>query len=540
MRSLSTAGLLVGTLFFALSLTPSLVPRPFLFQCAVSGVSLALGYGLGVAGQWLWSYLEIPLPGARAQRVLAGAAGAPCVLVALWFLWQASDWQNAVRRLMDMQETSAGRPVSVAGLAFLLFWGLLSLARWFRHTFVFLSRRLDRFLPRRVANLLGVVATVTLFWALIDGVLFTVVLRLADRVSEQVDASIPAGVERPVESTRTGSPQSLIDWQDLGHQGRAFVSSGPTRDQLTAFFGRPTPTPIRVYVGLHAADTPEARARLALQELERVGAFERSTLILITPTGTGWVDPGALDTVEYLLRGDVASVAVQYSYLPSVLALPTKGAYGAENARALFKAVYSRWTTLPRASRPALYLYGVSLGALNSERSFDVYDIVADPFNGVLWAGPPFRSELWHSITAARQPDSPVWRPRFRDGSVVRFMNQHGGLELGQAAWGPFRIAYLQYASDPMTFFTVRSLFREPEWLREPRAPDVSPELRWFPVVTTVQLAADMAVANATPAGYGHNFAPAHYIDAWLALLQPDGWTEAEVRRLKARFARRP
>jgi uncharacterized membrane protein len=55
-----------------------------------------------------------------------------------------------------------------------------------------------------------------------------------------------------------------------------------------------------------------------------------------------------------------------------------------------------------------------------------------------------------------------------------------------------------------------------------------------------VQLAADMAVANTTPAGYGHNFAARHYIDAWLALLEPEGWTETDVRRLKALFAPRP
>jgi uncharacterized membrane protein len=439
-----------------------------------------------------------------------------------------------------MEAVSGARPVSVAGLALLVFWALLSLARWFQHTFVFLSRRLDRFLPRRVASLLGIIAAVTLFWAMIDGVLFTLVLRLADSISEEVDATIPPDLERPDDPTRTGSPQSLIDWHDLGHQGRAFVSSGPTAEELTAYFGEAAPAPIRVYVGLHAADTPEARARLALQELERIGGFQRSVLLLVTPTGTGWVDPAGLDPVEYLLRGDIASVAVQYSYLPSMLALPTEGAYGAENARALFRAVYGHWTKLPRESRPALYLYGVSLGALNSERSFDIHDIIADPFHGVLWTGPPFRSELWHSITAGRQPDSPVWLPRFRDGSVVRFMNQRGGLKEGEAGWGPVRIAYLQYASDPMTFFSVQSLYREPEWMRAPRGPDVSSELRWYPVVTMVQLAADMAVANTPPAGYGHRFAAEHYIDAWLALLEPEGWTEAEVRRLKALFAPRP
>jgi uncharacterized membrane protein len=360
---------------------------------------------------------------------------------------------------------------------------------------------------------------------------------MADSVSQEVDAAIPPDTERPDDPARTGSAASLIDWQELGRAGRVFVSSGPTAKDLAAFHGEETPAPIRVYVGLNAAPTPEARAHIALRELERVGAFDRAVLLLVTPTGTGWVDPAALDSVEYLHRGDIASVAMQYSYLPSVLALPTDGAYGAENARALFQVVYGHWTRLPRENRPALYLYGVSLGALNSDRSFDVHDIIADPFHGALWAGPPFRSDHWNTISLDRQPESPPWRPRFRDGSVVRFMNQQGGLELGDAAWGPFRIAYLQYGSDPMTFFSVRSLYREPEWMRQPRAPDVSPALRWFPVVTTVQLAADMAVANTAPPGYGHVFSAEHYIDAWRALMEPKGWTDGQIARLKALHA---
>jgi uncharacterized membrane protein len=53
-----------------------------------------------------------------------------------------------------------------------------------------------------------------------------------------------------------------------------------------------------------------------------------------------------------------------------------------------------------------------------------------------------------------------------------------------------------------------------------------------------VQLAADLAEGtDAAPLGYGHNFAPGHYIDAWLALTEPTGWTGDDTRRLKALFA---
>lgn len=110
---------------------------------------------------------------------------------------------------------------------------------------------------------------------------------------------------------------------------------GPTAEDISAFSGRKALEPLRIYVGLQSADTPEARAKLALEELKRVGGFERSVLIVLTPTGTGWIDPAALDSVEYLHDGAVASVAVQYSYLASWLYLLAGPVYGADTARAL-------------------------------------------------------------------------------------------------------------------------------------------------------------------------------------------------------------
>jgi len=38
---------------------------------------------------------------------------------------------------------------------------------------------------------------------------------------------------------------------------------------------------------------------------------ERAVLIVTSPTGTGWMEPGAHDPVEYMHNGDIATVAVQ-------------------------------------------------------------------------------------------------------------------------------------------------------------------------------------------------------------------------------------
>jgi uncharacterized membrane protein len=256
---------------------------------------------------------------------------------------------------------------------------------------------------------------------------------------------------------KTGSHVSLLAWESLGRWGREFIASGPSRNDIGGFSGRKALQPLRVYVGLRSASTLEARARLALEELKRVGGFERSVLVVVSPTGTGWVDPAALDSVEYLHSGDVASVAMQYSYLASWLYLLVDPGYGADASRALFKEIYRYWTALPKDRRPKLYLFGLSLGAANSERSTDLVEVLGDPFTGALWSGPPHSSRLWRFLTDHRDPGSFAWLPRFRDGSFVRFVNQHGDsatqASMSNAAWGAMRVVYLQYASDPVTFF---------------------------------------------------------------------------------------
>ena len=65
------------------------------------------------------------------------------------------------------------------------------------------------------------------------------------------------------------------------------------------------------------------------------------------------------------------------------------------------------------------------------------------------------------------------------------------------------------------------------------RGPDVSEQLRWYPVVTMFQLAVDMMISTKVPEGFGHRFAAEHYIDAWLALTNPVGWDEGHTARLK-------
>jgi uncharacterized membrane protein len=531
----SMIGLLFGTVFFFFSLTPSLVPRPFVLQGALSGLSFAIGYGFGTACLAAWRYLQLPQPGNKTGRRIAYLIAVVCLIFLLGGLWQGAYWQNSIRELMGMEELTGIQPLYIVPIAVLVFVVLLMLGRLFRVLFYLLAHWLEGHVPPRISRFLAISATVLVFWLVFNGMLLNFLLRTADRSFQQLDALIDPDVPVPIHAQQTGSRESLIDWRDLGRQGRSFVASGPTGEDLSDFFGFAVHRPIRVYVGLNSADDVQQRAHLALEELLRVGGFERSMLLLVTPTGTGWVDPAAQDTIEYLQHGDIATVAVQYSYLNSPLALLTKASYGVEMARALFKEIYGYWRSLPEDSRPRLYLHGMSLGSLNSDISFDFYDIIGQPFAGALWSGPPFAHRTWKNVTALRDAGSPSWLPTFRKGAVIRFMNQNGFPDGNTAEWGAFRILFLQYASDSITFFDPHYAWHRPDWMDEPRGPDVSPRLRWFPVVTMLQLAVDMMVGTA-PLGFGHEIAPGDYLNAWYALTEPEGWSDAELDRLHSMF----
>src|SRR5690606_22255751 len=102
-RSFSTIGVLLGTLFFAVSLTPSLLPRGPLVQGVLSGASAAAGYGLGVLLGWLWQRLRLPPLPWRRLRVVKLVELAACAAVAAVFLWRAAGWQDTIRALMGME-----------------------------------------------------------------------------------------------------------------------------------------------------------------------------------------------------------------------------------------------------------------------------------------------------------------------------------------------------------------------------------------------------------------------------------------------------
>jgi uncharacterized membrane protein len=531
-RRYTFTGTAVGLVFLWFSLTPSLLPRGPLFQGLVSGLSGATGYGIGVFAVWLVRYMRSkdsspPAP-RRAWLILIAAGSVGMVAMVIWF----HVWQDRVRDLMGVRHlTWIDYPLSTA-LSLLVLFAVVEVGQLIRRLFRLLDLRLDRFAPPRVSAVIVVFLLVALTIALLNGVVVKFAMRTMNNTFESVNNEMNPDTSAPKTPLRSGGPQSLVSWESLGHQGRIFVEGGPTVAQLTAFNGAPAVEPIRAYAGLESADSITATAELAARELQRTGGLRRAVVAVGTTTGTGWINEAEADALEYMYNGNTAIVSMQYSFLPSWLSFLVDKNNARHAGQALFEAVDSLVRQLPEAQRPKLVVFGESLGSFGGEAPFMTLDNVLARTDGALFSGPTFQNTIWTDLTATRDRGSPEWLPIYDDGRNARFVARPGDLDRPRTAWPHPRVVYLQHASDPIAWWNPDLLFREPDWLREKRGYDVLPETQWIPVVTFLQVSADMAVAVDVPQGHGHVYV-ADVANGWAAVLEPPGWTPEKTARLR-------
>lgn len=550
---LDLVGVVGAIAFLNASLSPSLLPRTWAYQAAISGLAATFGYAVGsvlglsvrVVGR-LVALLPGPWHGRRVrpsrETVLIAWWSVAVVGAAVtsWFLVHAAAWQTELRLLMGAQSPGPAHYARILGLSAALFLVLLAAWRWLRGLARRLEVRLQRWVPVpvAVATSLGSVGTIT-YWAL-SGLLLPAFLTasgLAFGVWDRVEHS---GVPAPTSALRSGGPGSLVPWGTMNRKGREFLVSGPDLPSLEATSGAAAGEPVRVYVGLDAAPTMDERARLAVAELERTGGFDREVLLVATATGTGWVDPYAASALEHVHGGDSAVVSMQYSSLPSWLSLLSDASEVERAGTVLFEAVRERWAALPSAERPRLLVYGESLGAQGSAAAFADVDDVVRRSDGALWVGPPAATRLVGDLVADRDDGSTVIAPVVSGVPDVRFWPGGDIPRPGVADWDRPRVMVLSHPSDPVSRWSPRLVFEEPEWLREPPGPDVLPSFTWYPFVTFWQVTADMALSLGVPTGHGHRYGVEH-VDAWFAVAPPAGQDGppsaervAEVRRAVA------
>ncbi|MGW5340218.1 alpha/beta hydrolase [Rhodococcus pyridinivorans] len=519
-------------LFACLSFTPSLLPRGGILQGMICGITAAIGYGLGVLLAFVWrAFADRPPRSPKAASWwIFGVCGA--VLFAVFF-GLGQYWQHEIRTLMRVSEYNLALAVLSPLVAVVMFAVLLAIGRGIRALYHWAARTLDRWIGQRAANVVGWVLVAGLVYAIVSGVLLAGFIDAANAAFSARDTRTEEGVQQPTTALRSGGPDSFVPWDSLGWQGRIFVGQGPTTEQLGEFTEGPALEPIRIYAGLASADDTEDRASLAVEDLTRAGGFERSNLVVVTTTGSGWVDPALVDSVEYLTGGDVATVAIQYSYLPSWISYLVDQSKAREAGRDLFDAVYDVWSKLPQDARPRLLVAGESLGSFGGETAFSGEYDLRNRTSGTVFAGPPNFNVLFREFSDRREAGSPEIEPVFRDGRTVRFTNDpQAEIPPTDEPWEGSRVLYLMHPSDPIVWWSPHLITSEPDWIGEAPGRDVLEDMVWIPFVTFWQVTADLPFSTGVPAGHGHRYST-EYVDAWALVLQSPEITPDDIDEVK-------
>ena len=542
---LSAPGLIVGLVLLWFSLGSSLLPRSALMQGIVSALSLAFGYGVGVLIWFLVRWISRlisdgltkgSIPPLVSQLAFAGIAMTGVVAIVRW-----PSWQTKQGEMVGVDPIGLVDGVKAVGWTIVVFAVLLGIARLIRWVVwaldVFNSRHMSVHLARGVT----VVVVLALFGGMYYFIASSGLAAFANARFAGGDTVTLEGVTEPTNAEVSGSPDSLVEWDDLGFQGRTFTGAASSVDDMAAYYGSDegVRAPIRVYAGLDSAEDSDERAQLIVDELDRTNAQDREVLMLVATTGTGWVDPLASAALEYMYRGDSAIAAMQYSFLPSWISFILDTATAMESGIAINAAVIEWWEGLPEDNRPRLVAFGESLGSLGSEAGYaqgsldESLAFIQSKVDGALWVGPTDQNPVRQKLLEERDPSSPVWKPIYDDGAIVRLENQPGSHDPYDASWIAPRIVYYHHASDPVGYWNWETLWKAQEWTDKPVGPDVPDSVRWIPFTTFTQVVVDLINGFSASVGHGHNYNDT-FVEGWTIVAPVDGWTAADTDALQA------
>jgi uncharacterized membrane protein len=325
----------------------------------------------------------------------------------------------------------------------------------------------------------------------------------------ETDAAVlePPFHQPPMSPLVSGGPGSVVAFESLGRQGRRTVSTAVWPEWIAGVMGEPAfAAPIRVYVGVDSAPDDAACVRLALAEMERTGAFDRALLMVVSPTGTGYVNHVAIESAEYLSRGDIASITIQYAKRPSVMSLDRR-AVGSRRVRMLVEAIHTRLRDRPPTRRPRVVLFGESLGAWTSQDAFigtGTDGLLAHGVDRALWIGTPFRSKWKQQVLQGGG--------RLAERTLIGVFDDFSQVEaLAPAERERLRYFMVTHHDDPVAHWSTDLLVQSPPWLdaakRPPRVPATQ---RWVTPHTFVETFIDMKNASKVVAGVfeakGHDY----------------------------------
>ena len=414
-------------------------------------------------------------------------------------------------RLLDVRKgvikrwTEDDKPAALPA-SFAIAWGVSLASRLLGRGYVASRGSLIRFFGSDPSHAsIGRIVNAGL-WAAGGAGLYFGVVSYISRTNEKIE---PAYSDPPDNDFVSAGPKSKSPFEDLGLQGRRYVTDVVTPDVIEATLDEPAVAhPVRVYVGYNSEPLyATGRSEWALDEMDRLGAWDRSHLLLFSPTGTGWVDQTLIESVELMTRGDVATVCIQYGRGPSFLEVQNVGV-GRAQFRQLLWGVNQRLKAVAPDDRPKVLVFGESLGAWSSSdvvmhrgiSGFDDYGI-----DQALWFGLPGLAK-W-SKTGMVRGSSELVPP----GTVAAFDNFDQYQELDEAEQAKLRAVIVDHDNDPIAQMSFRMAVKQPAWLDgDERGRNVPEGMGWVPLVSFIQVVIDAMNAMRTVPGqfksFGHDY----------------------------------
>jgi uncharacterized membrane protein len=225
-----------------------------------------------------------------------------------------------------------------------------------------------------------------------------------------------------------------------------------------------------------------------VRELDRLGAFERPRIVVISATLRGYVNPIIPDAIERFAGGNVACVVIQY-YDKRTMLMPAKVPIAARTHAELLRRL------VRHRGEAEVVVYGESLGAWASQNVFRDGGTAALDALGVsraLWIGTPYFSLLRRAFERGKLPfDDRVATVRAADL-----------VEDDPPDADRLRFVFLHRMTDPVVLFPGLELFwRRPEWI---------PAAEWRPGITFLQTLIDLVNAtnwtSALPQALAHDY----------------------------------
>jgi uncharacterized membrane protein len=471
--------------------------RLWMASVRTSGRLLRAG-AAGGAVHDLGEALQARYPAQRAVRPLAVSAALTGGLL-LWGVRRMRASEAAVQHWPLPQTTALPATLATS-------YAVTTVGTGLTRGFVWSRRAMESYFGPGPSKVLLARLVNAGLWAAGATALYNAGVAYIGRANEKVE---PAYATPPATPLVSGSPASLLPFADLGQQGRRYVTDVVTPELIKEVMGEEAlGHPVRTYVGFNSEPIYQTgRAELALAELERTGAFDRSHLLLVSPTGTGWVDHTLIETAEFLCRGDIATCCIQYGRYPSFLSVQ-KVALGQGQFRLLLWGVRQRLAERPPERRPRVLVFGESLGAWTSSdvvmfqgiEGFDHYGV-----DRALWVGLPWLAK-WSRSGMTRGSSTLV------PAGTVGVFDRHEQLAaLSDEQRARLRAVILSHDNDPIAVLGPELLIQPPWWLADGQRGRGVPEgMHWRPLITFIQTAMDAANAMVSVPGkfgsFGHDY----------------------------------